>query len=1287
MTQPSRRSDLRTRFLAVVLWAAASSVMAFVSVAIAATPSDTELASARAWVAGRLQTDPSGQPLRLPVTFTYGGQPSSELLPTWTLVETTETLDHRRTRSTLQWTDPKTGLIVKCVATTYLDFSAVDWVATFTNSGSVDTPILENVQALDEAWQRGGEGEFLLHHAVGSPANGSDYGPLETPLGPDVAKRIGAAGGRPTNTDLSYFNLEWNGQGVVMAVGWPGQWLAEFQRDNTQKLHIRAGQELTHLKLLPGEEVRTPLMALLFWEGKDWIRGQNLWRSWMIAHNLPRPGGHLPPPQFVASSSRAYEEMIGANEANQIMHIDRYLEEQLKLDYWWMDAGWYVQKQGWPQVGTWEVDPQRFPRGLRPISDHGRERGVKTLVWFEPERVAPGTWLYDTHPEWLLSSESNRALQGMRGWSSSDLGNIDPCVVHNGSDQPVTMSGIRWEPGQLSLHPGPRGEYGVVRWTAPAAGTYKVSAVFSAIDQQTTTDVHLLHQGRELFAARLRLDGQGPQAESSQEITLAQGDTLDCVVGWGNGAHICDSTGLALRITDSAGQSAEAAADFRDSTTESSPWSYGYLPPAEKPDVSGFRPFDRLGRPGDGGTKLLNLGNADARQWLTDHIDQLLTDQGIDLYRQDFNMDPLAFWRANDPDDRQGISENHHVTGYLAYWDELRRRHPDMLIDTCASGGRRNDLETLRRAVPLWRSDYAFEPVGHQCMTYGISLWIPYHGTGTVACANAGYYGGGATPVEPYAFWSNAAPSLGSGIDIRVREIDYNALRKLLSQWRDVNRFYYADFYPLTDYTRDANVWIAWQFHDADEEMGTVQAFRRTEDNAPTLKLKLQGIDPAGSYEFTRLDSGEVQTCIGTDLLETGLEVTLSERPAAAIYRYRRVVANLEESLGTVNDRELFDHVRYLADDALQGRSLGTPGGKAAALYLAQEFKELGLQPAGTNGQYLQEIERGGQNVLGLLKGSDPALSEETIIVGGHFDHVGVRRSRFGLGGKTPPAVYNGANDNASGTAGILEIAETFAKLPQAPRRSILFALWDGEERGFVGSRFFVNHPTIDLDRVAAALAIDMIGRVANNQFVVWGSGTASGWRELFTTHNQIPQLDIEFREFTLALSDHRPFFERGTPAVLPSSGLYAELHQTTDDVELINAEGMRRVTQLLAGVVYELAMRDGRLEFIADSKSEASSNPRRTISPPVPQPDDQSHKLGFTYRSVALEPNAWIVVQVTPGSPAATLGLRTGDRLRTVAGTPVTDVKATELGEGAVELQVERNGRMLTLGAAGQGK
>ena len=382
----------------------------------------------------------------------------------------------------------------------------------FRNTGTADTPILENIQALDTTWQRENDGEFLLHHGIGSPADGSDYGPLETSLAPTVVKRIGAAGGRPTNTDLSYFNLQWGAQGVILAVGWPGQWAAEFARDGERSVHVRAGQELTHFKLLPGEQVRTPLMALLFWEG-DWIRAQNLWRRWMMAHSMPRPGGQLPPPQFVASSSRAYEEMIGANEANQIMHIDRYLEEQLKLDYWWMDAGWYIQKQGWPQVGTWEIDPQRFPRGFRPISDHAHARGVKTLVWFEPERVAPGTWLYETHPEWLLRTELNHPLAGMQGWSASELGGGDPCVTYNPTDQVREMANIRWNPRQLSFHPGSKGEYSVVRWTAPQAGTFQVQAAFSAIDQQTTTDVHVLHNGTAVFDDLLQLDGRPRTAE------------------------------------------------------------------------------------------------------------------------------------------------------------------------------------------------------------------------------------------------------------------------------------------------------------------------------------------------------------------------------------------------------------------------------------------------------------------------------------------------------------------------------------------------------------------------------------------------------------------------------------------------------------------------------------------------------------------------------------------------------------------------------------------------------
>jgi len=770
------------------------SLICFVGRAWAVQPNSMEMAAARKWMGEHLH----GGTAALPFSFTFGGKPSAELLDSWSRKRSTSKLDERRIRHTLKYTDPQSKVEVRCEATEYLDFPSVEWTLYFRNTGEADSPILENIQALDATWERDQQCEFLLHHAVGSPANGSDYGPLETPLGPGAIKRISAAGGRPTNSDLSYFNLQWGAQGLIVVVGWPGQWAAEFARDSGNGIRLRAGQERTHFKLLPGEQVRTPLIVLQFWTG-DRVRSQNVWRRWMMAHSMPRPGGKLPPPQFLASSSRAYKEMIGANEANQIMHIDRYLKEGLNLDYWWMDAGWYVQERGWPQVGTWEIDPKRFPRGFRPISDHAHSKGIKILVWFEPERVMPGTWLYENRPEWLLRASPNQEdrLAGMRAWSSSELGGSDPCV------------------------------------------------------------------------------------------------TLDFVVGWGNGTHICDSTGLEIRLIAPSGRTYDAAKEFHPEQNPSGPWHYGHLAPGPAPKSGTFNAYDRHRKLVEGGVRLLDLGNPAARRWLTEHIDKLLTAEGIDLYRQDFNMDPLAFWRAADAPDRQGITEIKHVTGLLAFWDELRRRHPDMLIDSCASGGRRNDLETMRRAVPLWRSDYAFEPVGHQCMTYGISFWLPFHGTGTVASAAAPYYGGGLTKVEPYAFWSNAAPSLVSGIDVRVKEIDYKTLRRLYNQWRQISDCYCGDYYPLTPYRRDNKGWIAWQFNLPEQGKGVVQAFRRAHSTDTATELRLRGLNPRRRYVLRRLngegDKNKIEL-VGSHLIEPGLPVTIEDRPGVAVITYERIV-------------------------------------------------------------------------------------------------------------------------------------------------------------------------------------------------------------------------------------------------------------------------------------------------------------------------------------------------------------------------------------------------------------
>ncbi len=261
------------------------------------------------------------------------------------------------------------------------------------------------------------------------------------------------------------------------------------------------------------------------------------------------------------------------------------------------------------------------------------------------------------------------------------------------------------------------------------------------------------------------------------------------------------------------------------------------------------------------------------RKWITERIDKLITEQGIDLYRQDFNMDPLASWRATDSPGRQGMTEIRHIEGYLAYWDELRRRHPDMLIDSCSGGGRRNDIETLRRAVPLLRSDAIMEPIGQQNQTYGSALWIPFYGTGI----------GG---LDAYTFRSQMTPNLIGVWDMRKRDLDYDTLRRLMGQWRAVNANYYGDYYPLTPYAPGDDAWVAWQFDRSGA--GMIQAFRRPNNLDPSLTLKLRGLDPAAMYKVDDLDSGDSVTKSGKELMETGLPIARPIAPAAALLTYER---------------------------------------------------------------------------------------------------------------------------------------------------------------------------------------------------------------------------------------------------------------------------------------------------------------------------------------------------------------------------------------------------------------
>ena len=127
----------------------------------------------------------------------------------------------------------------------------------------------------------------------------------------------------------------------------------------------------------------------------------------MVQHNVPRQRGKIAPTQLVACSSHQFAEMIKANEENQKHFADRDLEEKMPLSHWGMDAGWYKNDGTWINTGTWEVDPKRFPRGLRAITDHIHKKGLKSIVWFEPERVTQKSWIFENHPDWVLAPPPN----------------------------------------------------------------------------------------------------------------------------------------------------------------------------------------------------------------------------------------------------------------------------------------------------------------------------------------------------------------------------------------------------------------------------------------------------------------------------------------------------------------------------------------------------------------------------------------------------------------------------------------------------------------------------------------------------------------------------------------------------------------------------------------------------------------------------------------------------------------------------------------------------------------
>jgi hypothetical protein len=284
----------------------------------------------------------------------------------------------------------------------------------------------------------------------------------------------------------------------------------------------------------------------------------------------------------------------------------------------------------------------------------------------------------------------------------------------------------------------------------------------------------------------------------------------------------------------------------------------------------------------------------------------------------------------------------------------------------------------------------------------------------------------------------------------------------------------------------------------------------------------------------------------------------------------------LDEAVATITAGDMLDRIAFLSSDDLAGRDTPSPGLERAAEYLAAEFGRLGLEPGGDGGTFVQRYPLPGSgaeddpaptapNVVAILRGADPDLRGTYVVFSAHMDHLGT-----GPPDATGDSIYNGADDDASGTAALVEVAEAFASLPEAPARSLLFLAVSGEERGLLGSRWFADHPPFPLDRLVADLNVDMISRNAPETIVLIGQEYSSLGPLVQSIANDRRELGLAVRsdpwpeERFFFRSDHYTFAREGIPSIFFFAGTHGDYHRPSDEVETIDPEKAARVARLV---------------------------------------------------------------------------------------------------------------------------
>ena len=635
-----------------------------------------------------------------PFSFVYGGKSSAGFLRKWKhSIVRVESHDEGVVRYDVIYSDPVSGMEVRCEVSGFQDFHAVEWVLHLTNRGDVNSKQITQLRSVDFSMQTSQAGDFQLLHAKGSDGERADFMPILQTMKAGDEVSLSPTHGRSSDTSsFPFFNIITpDGKGAVIAVGWTGTWLADIVCDDDRSVRLTTGMKRLDTYLYPQESIRTPRVAMLFWQGGDYMTGQNAFRRFILKHHTHKVDdgyGHAPLcGGFDWGDPSPCNEYSCLTEEYAVAIIKRHKQFGITPEVFWLDAGWYdgcgalnARGNWYNMVGNWKVDRERFPRGLKPLSDAAHEIGSKFMVWFEPERVCPGTLFAELHPEWLLSTPGNK---------------------HN---------------------------------------------------------------------------------------------------------------------------------------------------------------------------MLFNLGNKEALEWLCEYIGDFIEENGIDYYRQDFNMPISPFWEANDEPQRIGMCEIRHIEGLYAYWDYLQKRFPGLMIDNCASGGRRLDLETMSRSIPLWRTDYSYgEPNGYQNHSYGLNLFLPLHGTGIYKS-------------DYYSFLSSMSAAAVMNWALTVRGERIADMQRVVREFNELRPYYMEDYYPLTgiqDLTSD-KVWLAYQLNRQSDNSGIVVAFRRPECDTSTCDVALKGLECESIYEVCNVIEGCEYKLRGDELMKT-ITLQSAEPRGAVLLKYRKV--------------------------------------------------------------------------------------------------------------------------------------------------------------------------------------------------------------------------------------------------------------------------------------------------------------------------------------------------------------------------------------------------------------